>query len=395
MGGGSLGLSSRSDLEDDAFGEDQDDDQIQDWSLLSNLKSSGTKASESLLSCHGANALGSEYQTKLDIARSLRSHALESERGVVVNMPEIGQSTIYIDLSDLGHLFMLNPKGKFLETMGEMVKGNVCLFGYEEVIYLVERGSCLAKLFHPDQEKNEVYKTLPPLSLQVVYALLVTNDKMMDRCMVYSLLKRDGYVVSRHAEFTGTVSCQRRNVTTSADVIGRNYQTGWWFNFVSALNLPWQLAGGYEEIFKYLHSKVLGQSTKAHLAAPEQELSISFNVWKPTGQFKKRSTPLPDVQIAIMKATDKIPSYPQMVSLLERSQTKAAPVQDWNYEPGINMNALRKSDINITIAVVDNATVNFITFNNCSFSAQGPVWRDAWLDPSNRRPRKYKRRQQT
>lgn len=384
--------TSQSTTQDQFSDEEEEDDEIQDWSTLSAIKKGGPKDLEPLLSLNDTNVLSSYDQIKLNKARNMRFNVLDAKRGLTVNLSNINQSTIYINLDDLNDLFMVNPRGKFLETMGDIDRYNVCHLNYEEVVYLVERGSCLAKLYHPNESRNEIYKRMPPLSLQLVYSILIKDDEMMDKYMVYSILKRDGYIVSRHEEFSNVLSNIKRDVIKPANVIGRNFKSSWWFNIFSYFDLPWILSFSYQNIFQYLHLKVMDQSLNPKLLPIEKELTIAYNVWKPTGTFKKKNKPLPDYQISIMKASEKIPNFTQIISLLERSQTIETKRKEWSYIKGININSLKKSDINITIAIVDNSIMNFLNFNDCSFTSEGPVWRDAWAHPKQTvRGKKVKR----
>lgn len=384
--------NSPSTTQDQFTDEEEEDDQIQDWSTLSAMKKGGPKAMEPLLSLDDTNELCAHDQDNLNRARNMRFNVLDGKRGLIVNLSNINQSIININLADLDDLFMVNPRGKFLETMGDIDRYNTCHLTSEEVIYLVERGSCLAKLYHPDEKRNEIYKKMPPLSLQMVYSILIKDDEMLDKYMVYSILKRDGYIVSRHEEFNNVLSNIKRDVIRPMKIIGRNLEESWWLKIFSNLNLPWVLSFSYQNIFTYLHSQILGQSTPPELGPIERELTIAFNVWKPSAVFKKKNKPLPDYQISIIKANERVPNFTQILSLLERSETMPMKRKEWSYIKGINMNALKKSDVNITIAVVDNSIVNFLNFNDCSFTSEGPVWRDAWAYPKQTvRPKRAKK----
>ncbi|KGK38127.1 hypothetical protein JL09_g2745 [Pichia kudriavzevii] len=61
-----------------------------------------------------------------------------------------------------------------------------------------------------------------------------------------------------------------------------------------------------------------------------------------------------------------------------KTRTKSLD-SSWDYSKGIDMAALKSDPNRITLAIVDNTTVNFITLSHVSFVAQGPVWRDHWV----------------
>lgn len=384
----------------DHFSDEDEDEELQDWATLNAIKKSGQKDTQPLLSRNDTLSLSEYDQTKLNKARNMRFNVLQSKRGLVVNMANLQQSVIYIDVTNVDHLFMVNPKGKFLETMGDIDRYNTCHLTREEVVYLVERGSCLARAYHPDDNRNKMYQNMPPLSLQLVYGLLITDSQWMDKYMVYSLLKRDGYIVlscEEGDEQQRRQQQQARQVLRPQNIIERNLRPTWWGSIWERLCLPFSLSFSYQNIFQWLHMKVINQSVKkpGFIKLDEDRLSINFNVWKPTGTFKKKNKQLPDYQICIIKAHDPLPTMAQLVDLLETSKTTSTNTmkREWSYIKGINMNSLKGSDVNITIAVVDDSIVNFIKFSDCSFTAEGVVWRDAWAHPkqtvrNHRKPKK-------
>jgi tRNA-splicing endonuclease subunit Sen54 len=427
-------LSSR----ENAEFSDESDDEVQDWSLLNNFSKTGMKDLEPLLTDADYHQLSAYDQHKLNKARNMRFSALSVKRGSIVNLENLKASTIYVNLHDHNDLFMLQPKGKFLETMGMIDNQNICHFGFEEVLYLVERGSCMLKFWDKTSDKNnEIYESMPPLSLQAAYSILIKNEEQLNQYLVFSILKRDGYIITRNEEFSGEISEKKNDLFKSSDNLFKNIKMSLWTRVLMKVSeffkiqFPFGLAFSYYNIFTYLHSKILNQSIPQLPALTNvnqgsrfnKNYKISFNVWKPSPNFKKKNPPPPDYQISVFKATQKFPKYSEIKSILERSYSNpdtykpkpkmknknkntdskikenenekknevSAKVLEssWNYAKGIDMNNLKYSQHRITFAIVDNTTVNFITLSHCSFVGEGPVWRDHWV--TWRPPQKKKR----
>lgn len=397
---------------------DDSDDEIEDWAILNNLKK-GTKDLEPLLNKSDRSILSPYDQNKLNKARNMRFNALSVKRGSIVNLENLNASTIFIDVNDSSNLFMLQPKGKFLETMGYIDNQNICHFDFEEVLYLVERGSCMAKFYDKnDKLKNNLLNDMPPLSLQAVYSVLIKNDEQLNQYLVYSILKRDGYIINRNEEFDGKVINPKNNRIDHSKIF-ENLKMSRWIRFLSKvtdffkIQFPFKLSFSYFNIYTYLHSKILKQSlpklnNNNNYNKKIKDHKISFNVWKPSPNFKKKNPPSPDYQISIFKATQRLPKYLEIKSLLERSycntetykpkpkvkqrKIKEQPQIDkqnlkdpkilensWDYSKGIDMSNLKYDPLRITLAIIDNATINFITLSHCSFVSEGPVWRDHWV----------------
>lgn len=409
---------------------DESDDELQDWSLLNNISKKGIKDFEPLLTDDDRHQLSAYDQSKLNKSRNMRFNALAVKRGSIVDLENLKTSTIYINAHDHDDLFMLQPKGKFLETMGMIDNQNVCHFGFEETLYLVERGSCVLKFWDKENEaRNKLYQEMPPLSLQAAYSILVTKGDRLDQYIVYSILKRDGYIITRNEEFEGKISEPRNQLLPSPDTLFKNLKMSWWTRLLTKvssffkMDFPYKFAFSYFNVLTFLHSKVKQQALPkldiCSVKPTRGKYKISFNVWKPSPSFKKKNPPPPDYQITIFKATQRLPKYSELKSLLERSNSnpdthkpkpKVKPRRtksgadtgsentvakrvletSWDYAKGIDISNLKYDPHRITFAIVDNATVNFITLSHCSFVSEGPVWRDHWVTwrppPKKNRP---------
>lgn len=409
---------------------DDSDDELQDWSLLNSISKKGNKDFEPLLTDNENNQLSLYDQNKLNKSRNMRFNALAVKRGSIVNLENLMTSTIYINSENHNDLFMLQPKGKFLETMGIIDNNNICHFGFEEVLYLVERGSCMLKFWDiSNTSKNQLYQEMPPLSLQSAYSLLITGEERLNQYLVYSILKRDGYIILRNEEFEGKISSPDNKIIKSNEDLLKNVKMSWYTNLLCKISeffkidFPFKFAFSYFNIFTYLHSKIIKQSLSPELSNISKNnehikhYKISFNIWKPSPSFKKKNPPPPDYQISVFNSTQRLPKYSEIKSLLERSNSnpnthkpkpkvkirKSKPEDSnnntsiklkllensWDYSKGIDISNLKYDPHRITLAIVDNATVNFITLSHCSFVSEGPVWRDHWV--TWRPPQKKKR----
>ncbi|GMM29591.1 tRNA splicing endonuclease subunit [Martiniozyma asiatica (nom. inval.)] len=366
----------------------EEEDEIQDWGVIPEYKR-GPKAQEPLLSISDEFTLSKYDQTQLNMARNARFTGLSSTRGSIFNYNDLNPHLINIDVNDLNNLFMVNPKGKYLESMGRQISHGLFQFTAEEVVYLVERGTCFAKLWTTDKPLNDLYQQMPPLSLHAVYSLLLNNSKLVDQYLVFSHLKRDGYVVTRHDEFNGEISESNKSIDHSI-AIKENNRLSMYMNLLSSLSnffnlkiFPFQWSFSFYNVFTYLSSRTIPQCLPLRCQNNEiREYPISFNVWKPA-TYKKNNHSLPHYQITILKANQRLPSYSEIESLLCRANTFTEPEEKkWDYSRGIKMKF--NTDINVTVAVVDNSLVNFIELYDCSFKAEGPVWRDHWAYPKSK-----------
>ncbi|ODV93491.1 hypothetical protein PACTADRAFT_77805 [Pachysolen tannophilus NRRL Y-2460] len=199
--------------------ENEDNEGIQDWTQLLGKEGNKSKNKKKLSKLgiglkNGGGILangkdfgplseGNDYDlANLKINRSVMFDTLGYKRGFVSSQVGINQSTIFYNIF-LDKCYMIQPKGGFVKTLGYTDKFNRTWLGFEEVLYLVERGSCIVKydknkiLQDPKlfDLKNE-FKSLE-MSLEEIYTLLIKNQQQYDEYCVYSHLKRLGYIVLR------------------------------------------------------------------------------------------------------------------------------------------------------------------------------------------------------
>lgn len=405
----------------------EDDDDIQDWSIVASVSKRGQKDFEPLVCDDESQDLSAYDSDALNASRNMMFSALSKSRGTIVTLDNMNRSTIYINIRNTNDIFMPKARGKFLESMGHIDRRIVCHFNYEEVLYLVERGTCLARLFDIDEEKNAKYQRMLPLTLEAVYSLLIHDQEQLDRYLVYSILKRNGYIVRRHDEFDHAISSKSLynnqkvikdyNISNQKKITRKAIQPhpilnpSLWTNLLVSFSnwigipLPVKFLGSYFNFFTYLswklrglrdHNNTVHRMKKAHV----HNYYISFNVWKPMVNFKKKSPPLPDFQIVVVKAWAEFPRYQDIKHLIKRSginpenfhrrinhhtQKISHISSEWDYSRGINIHNLKYNEQSITFAIVDNGIVNFANLSDCCFAQEGACWRDYWSFPRKRR----------
>ncbi|ODV84483.1 hypothetical protein CANARDRAFT_29032 [[Candida] arabinofermentans NRRL YB-2248] len=352
-----------------------DDEDVQDWSLLSkftqgtksnNVPKRGEKDFEPVLK---DDLQITDYDlSNLNSSRQLMYDALRSQRGLVSSLKNLKSSTIYIN-SLMGTYYMKKPKGKFLESIGKIDKNGTCWFNFEEVMYLVERGSCIGKL-HQEPEIDDSLK--PPLSLEKVYSIVLKNPEDYNQFQVYSMLKRTGYIV------------MRSQPTDYMTVSTPTRKTGVFSFFKKVLRLlqRWLFTTRYSAIFEYLQS-LIAKDIRIDTTTQESKYKITYDVWKPNTKFKKTQPPVPDYQIVIVDAHEPFPTVKEIKSLLAISNTK--PVTIKQSKKGVNINRLKfggnDESKSVVFAVVDSGLINFYNLTGCDFAAEGTSWQDSWMKP--------------
>lgn len=344
-----------------------DDNDLVDWSTI--IKGSAVQPSlAATASKRGEKSFeplvpGSQYDNDaVGASRDIMYAALSVDK-----TPEwINDSnTVWID-ANMAHI--KQPRGKFLASMGRIARDGVCHLEPEEALYLIERGSHVGK----DGSGNV-------LSLQEVYSLLISTNQLADRYLVYSTLKRSGYIVLRPRLAGSDHSILKYAAAAPPPSLWVRMLS----NITSWLHIsfPYKFACSYFGIFSYLSSRLRplitasikpAASTAPPAPAPHP-ISIFYNVWKPTPNFKKSAPPEPDFRLAIVQGESK---FPDIVSLTR--VMSAATVEHWDYSRSIDMSNLKDNSARITFAVIDTGIINFTTLSSCSFASEGPVWRDAW-----------------
>ncbi|KAG7827561.1 hypothetical protein KL920_004324 [Ogataea angusta] len=298
-----------------------DQEEVHDWTLLAELAvKRGDKSFEPV---YDGSSLSQYDVDALEKQRSIMYHALSQPRGFLARPDKLISSTIRLGTG----AYIDQPGGKFLETMGRIDRSGRCHLNFEEALYLVERGTCVAK-----KENSEHI-----MSLQEVYANLITSPEQYDQLLVYSLLKRNGYIVLR-----ATQHASERHEPAPV-----RYSSPLLSFVVSLFGLKFLT---FRSIFSYLHSLIAPKKIRPN---PDPNWQPVFDVWKPAKGFKKSSPPVPHFQVVIVSATDKMPEIETLKQHLHESPS-------------------------LLVAVVDNGIVNFYNLSQMDSTRLGIAWKDSW-----------------
>ena len=282
--------------------------------------------------------------------------------------------------------FIEHPKGPILKTLGKGdAQGRLNLLP-EEALYLVERGSM--ELRWGSKEKLEGI----PLSLQAAYAYLVGDRGLtLERYMVYTALKRLGYVVQRASTWypedydKGYIPPRQLVQTRSLGLWAQLYKT---LFEAEAPERPSQgplvkpgLYRSYAEIYRLLalvptHDASSptdreSQRSSAGMGHPpcpaHPRIRCSLNVWKPTSNFKKTAPPPPDFRIAVINAQEEgFPVLEQLDDLLQNIPYDPPPIGG----DGHPYRRLKHGYRNVLLAVVDQGVVSYLRISDAGFSKE-------------------------
>lgn len=348
-----------------------DNEEEADWTKLSNKKRSlkrGEKEYEPLA--------GSSYdKTNLDRARAAMISALAAPRGVLTKPDALKHYTVWVDLDQC---YMVNPRGKYLETMGQTDRSGKCWLTKVEAVYLVERGSCIARSVNfPEQL----------LSLHDLYALLFQQDRLHDRYLVYSHLKRCGYIVNESVEEPIQQAEPKASSTRIMTVLS-SFLSPILAQFIPFFRrfVPLFTRGrffSYSAIFKSLQ---IPRSSSKKQQSGFDHYKVSLSAWKPKERFSKKNPPCADFQVCIVSAQDdNFPSLTELQGLIGNDQCEAG----FNVKEKVkNLKFGSQNKPVKLIAVVDNGLINFFSPRAVSFDTQGTIWNDACLLD---KPGKYKK----
>jgi tRNA-splicing endonuclease subunit Sen54 len=277
----------------------------------------------------------------------------------------------------------------------------------EEALYLLERGTldirwpdtpesqstageagsdAGAEDLNPETEGNTDAESVGglPMSLQGAYATFVGRSGLdMDRYLVYTGLRRLGYVVQRAATWSdfeqapnGEPSPEQQysvinahnppSPSTAPSLITRL------LNFVAnprrSTSCPSYgplLAPGlyrnYNDVFRALtltpyHHRTT-TSTLSLVKPPSGPFTIAFDVYRPATTYKKSAPPPPDFRICVLdaRATD-VPTMEEIGALLDTMPRD-------ELEPGKRAEAkIKHGKRNVILAVVDIGVVSYLRF---------------------------------
>lgn len=290
---------------------DEDEDQLQDWNSVLGGRSLPKRGEKE----YGPD--GTETQSdNLSVARNAMYRALESPRGHYLK-----HKLEAIWMSDRQMAIITAAKGGYFKDLGRQTsygRRQVIWLTGLEAAYLVERGSMTIYLNDGQVEKHLEgqadsidYEKLFALSLQHLYSVAFTEPESLDKYLVYSYLKRHGYLIQEFRSLTASQSEQLQ-------LLQKNLLWGPCSSYLKSFVQGTHLFGTYQplsfqskHIFSYLlvyRALAFVPATKSYdsLKTPSKSsYTIHFNVWKPQPNFSKKNPPLPDFHVSVTNIKNK------------------------------------------------------------------------------------------
>lgn len=330
---------------------EDDLEEVQDWKLLGLNQDVIPKRGEKDFEPDGTQVQSS----LLDDSRNAMYLALSVNRGHTIK-----QLLNAVWYPNRQRAYVPHLKGPYFKDIGEPVLGSkkrvnqAAWLSPIETMYLCERGTLRvylhnekyeqyireSELVEDEQVKEFAYdEHLISVSLSHLYGLAFSSDPtLIEKYQVYAYLKRLGYLIlpfkdsseEQRREYENLTASSPSTTTTIFSFITNTFR---YFQrqTVSSYLLPLKHYFDYLLIFRAIRL-IPSYSTYDSLKYPPSEpkkLTPSFDVWKPTPQFSKKSPPSPDFQIVIMDTNESsFPSLPQIQHLFNSSRHKfsASPV---------------------------------------------------------------------
>lgn len=260
------------------------------------------------------------------------------------------QTLVGVWMHPIKQCLVPHAKGNFFSDMGNSqpfpnkprLQG--CWLLAIETVYLVERGSLILYLpssefetFLASDELVYDYSNLKQISLSHLYSLAFENSPdMHDKYQVYALLKRLGYLIRPYqlSKWPDLFDCQNNEQSLLAFFQRSITSVGYWFRSRTSREGIRSLHFlSYTDMFSQL------QYISARLDFDDVETSkkdpkyvLHFDVWKPTGNFSKKTATSPDYQVCVVNTLEKgFPSFVDITSLWQISRmkyTSALPAKD-------------------------------------------------------------------
>lgn len=319
------------DNDDDKFQTEQVydvEDEIQDWKFLnkSSIPKRGTKEFE---------PDGTNFQiSALEQSQKTMFQAISNVRGHHATKKLIG---IWIPTDQ--YCFIPQIRGNYFKDLGRAI--NIGRFqgmrlNSLETIYLAERGSLVVYLGNEeycnwlynttdenDKDEDEsvsfdVESKLVALDLEYLYSLLTIS---LPDYQVYAYLKRLGYIIQEYKvhddDDVVTTSTSTKKSKPELVVNFTLWPREWGimaYPFFHSQHFKTKHYFKYTDVFKNLKLNF----KPIECSPTESNINITFNVWKPSPSFSKKTPPPPDFQLCVVdtsKNTDFL-NLPQIQRLL-------------------------------------------------------------------------------
>lgn len=282
------------------------EDEVQDWKLLGTRTTSSS--SSSAIPKRGEKEFepdGTSVQNQsLKESQQAMFDALSNTRGHHVKHKLAG-----VWVPKLNQCVVLHIRGNFFRDMG-VARGLIMYLNQYETVYLVERGSLIAYLSSEEFEdwldngseiEFDIGSKLWALDLEYLYCLVKVD---IPQYQVYSYLKRLGYIlqapklqltIDKGKVYNSTLNVsfwllpRKWGILAYPALHTSHFKTKTYFNYT---NIYKAITLNTEEIVT---------------DPPTKPLHITYNVWRPTPSFAKKSPPHPDFQLVVFDIKD--PSY--------------------------------------------------------------------------------------
>ncbi|CCK68040.1 tRNA splicing endonuclease subunit SEN54 KNAG_0A03590 [Huiozyma naganishii CBS 8797] len=321
-------------LENEVFSQDgtiadsdvEEDELVQDWSQIAKIAKSNGALTIPKRGEKDYEPDGTDVQELLlyKARKELFDTLANSVRGSTVKAQV---KALYV--ADRHGAVVPHARGNFLQTMGKVdfSDGQVWLSFYE-FVYLSERGT-VTPYWGGQSVAGENNDSLLPLSIEDLYILFKTQHEL-DNFAVYAHLRRLGFIVnpvspSDTSFYPNCPSAPRTGVTsiyraiTSMFFLRKNslfnniFYKQWHYCFCKYTRTP-QI---YEKL-KLLVPSISVPKTIEDLKGfygsqqdyAEGQLTLTFNVWKPQTNFKKKHPPLPDYQVVVYNKNQRGAHFP-------------------------------------------------------------------------------------
>ncbi|KLO14783.1 hypothetical protein SCHPADRAFT_825698 [Schizopora paradoxa] len=355
------------DAEDDAESSDEDDGAL-DWTKLPSGSSSRPfipKRGEKEYEPSGQSGTLLQ-QHRLERGRSAMFAALDVERTV-------SNKAVSYGLWDpsISRTLVVTAHGSHLMSMGHSApvritadaKGKEKMHAHvqllpEEALYLIERGSMFCRKASSSDYSlaPEAFEQAIPMTLQEAYAEMIgKEDTTLERYLVFSYLKRLGYIVTRaqppsefypkaqksdlflKAKTTPLISRLFHFVTRPLHSLFSS-TLDWW--------KPLPLTGffrrfttTYSSMFARLRLFKLGFSLPLHRSPqqdePDTPYKVFYNLYKPGVAFAKTNPRPPDFQIVVVNArTTPMPTLHELSNLFDELPELPLPGPRQRRSPG-------------------------------------------------------------
>ncbi|OCK86449.1 tRNA splicing endonuclease-like protein subunit [Lepidopterella palustris CBS 459.81] len=368
-------------------------DETQDFRFLSNLSISGTDLPK--IPKRGEKDF-EPYST------SLQSSTLAASRAAMhtalsiprIHPPKTHIVAIYDPQSNMAYVDKV--KSQHFQTMGKFVRGREWLLP-EEALFMLERGSLDVRwpvINATDNDESGDLKLGVPMSLQGAYAAFIGMEDgvggklTLEMYNVYAGLKRSGYIVFRTGDWKD--EARTLNLTSVAKSDTENINTKHWslglfadmWNRLStreASNSANRLALGplvtpgiyrsYSDIYRLLELiPTHDRSTPPSFLLPadsSNHFRITYDIYKPSGKFRKTARGPPDYQVAVVNARET--SLPTMAEL---NDLLATTPHDPPSSTGPLYQKLKYGSRNIILAIVDQGIPSYIRIADASFGEE-------------------------